>query len=307
MKQRDISFDIIKCVAITLVVFGHTIQYLTDLSCTSEVYKFIYKFHMPLFMMISGYFSYYSVNKYPVFQIIRKSFKSLVLPSIIWGIILIPFWKLSDNPILYNYIYCFWFLKTLFIYKSLYSITKLGNGGGYLIALTLFLLVNLVSKEFVETLQINKLIVPFMFGIFLAKYIINFKYTKSTIISLMCLVICSFILDYKVRIPHSTFLVGTLEGVSISLLIIISIRSISSKINNSKFLDNLSIVGRKTKEIYILQLVILEVIIAEYYPIKDNYNLIYLFVFTIFLLCIFVKIDKHIESYKEGRFIMGNL
>ena len=141
----------------------------------------------------------------------------------------------------------------------------------------------------------------------MAKYNIYFKYTKSIIISFTCLSLCLLVLDYKIRMPHSNFLVGILEGVSISLSIIIAIRSISSKINNSKFIDKLCIVGRKTKEIYILQLVILEVIIAEYYPIKDNYNLIYLFVFTIFLLCIFVKIDKHIESYKDGSFIVGNL
>lgn len=58
----DIRLDIIKGIAIILVVMGHCIQYgsgndyyTSALFFEENIFKFIYSFHMPLFMLISGY------------------------------------------------------------------------------------------------------------------------------------------------------------------------------------------------------------------------------------------------------------
>lgn len=56
-RMRMQSMDLLKFLAIFLVLWGHAEQYL--LSCDyaeRAVYRHIYSFHMPLFMMISGFF-----------------------------------------------------------------------------------------------------------------------------------------------------------------------------------------------------------------------------------------------------------
>ena len=57
-NRRDVAFDYLKAFAIWLVVYGHCHQHLLSLDRHDNiVYVFIYSFHMPLFMCISGYFS----------------------------------------------------------------------------------------------------------------------------------------------------------------------------------------------------------------------------------------------------------
>lgn len=56
-KSRDIYFDNVKFVLIMLVVVGHFIEQCTENSHTARsMFLFIYSFHMPLFIFITGYF-----------------------------------------------------------------------------------------------------------------------------------------------------------------------------------------------------------------------------------------------------------
>ncbi|MBQ2115004.1 MAG: acyltransferase family protein [Lachnospiraceae bacterium] len=52
--SRQYKFDNIKAILIFLVVFAHIIEKSKDLQA---VYMFIYSFHMPLFMFVTGYFA----------------------------------------------------------------------------------------------------------------------------------------------------------------------------------------------------------------------------------------------------------
>jgi fucose 4-O-acetylase-like acetyltransferase len=56
-KQRDPFFDNAKYLAILLVVIGHSLAHRTHTTAGSGLYLFIYLFHMPLFIVITGYFS----------------------------------------------------------------------------------------------------------------------------------------------------------------------------------------------------------------------------------------------------------
>lgn len=64
-SNRSVFWDIVKGVAILLVVIGHQIQGScgnTEVFAEDPIFKFIYGFHMPLFMLISGYFFFYSTH-----------------------------------------------------------------------------------------------------------------------------------------------------------------------------------------------------------------------------------------------------
>ena len=137
-KDRLKSFDCLKLFAIFLVIWGHSIQYLLSSTYFDEpVYRIIYSFHMPLFMMISGYFSLSSMSLSPL-VFLKKKFIQLLLPAFSWvivlgliGLIKIPFktcfftenyevialcFKKSIRDIITGFYeaYPFWFLKTCF-------------------------------------------------------------------------------------------------------------------------------------------------------------------------------------------------
>lgn len=89
MKQRDVAFDIIKFVAIYMVIIGHVIQYLSTEGYTEDVfYQVIYSIHMPLFMTIAGNFAYRSIESNDYWKVIYKKFNQLIVPCITWWIIL---------------------------------------------------------------------------------------------------------------------------------------------------------------------------------------------------------------------------
>lgn len=93
IKKRNAYIDLVKAFAIFLVVLGHCIQYGSGSSFLNEklffennLFKFLYSFHMPLFMLISGYLFANGINKKAKDIIINK-FKSLIIPIIMWALL----------------------------------------------------------------------------------------------------------------------------------------------------------------------------------------------------------------------------
>lgn len=97
VQSREKFPDLIKGVAIILVVAGHCIQSGCGVQYSSGdaywenyLFKFIYGFHMPLFAMVSGYLFYFSICKRNLLQIIYQRILSIGIPILTWcGMILI--------------------------------------------------------------------------------------------------------------------------------------------------------------------------------------------------------------------------
>lgn len=91
--DRIAYWDIAKAVAIFCVVWGHCLQNMTSDTnywLTDTLCKFIYAFHMPLFMIISGYFAYSSLFK-PITKTIKKKIIQLLVPSVAWYLVISGF------------------------------------------------------------------------------------------------------------------------------------------------------------------------------------------------------------------------
>ena len=56
MQQRSASFDVIKGIAILLVILGHVFR-LSLRGAPSVLEDVIYTIHMPMFVLVTGYFS----------------------------------------------------------------------------------------------------------------------------------------------------------------------------------------------------------------------------------------------------------
>ncbi len=91
--MRNEKIDALKGVAILLVVLGHTIQcgggerYIADQMFFENIWFMgIYAFHMPLFMLISGYLFGFSASRHSLWHNLKTRFTLLFVPIITWNI-----------------------------------------------------------------------------------------------------------------------------------------------------------------------------------------------------------------------------
>lgn len=95
VKERNEYLDILRGIAIFLMVWGHCIQYGNGLEFSKPemffnnfLFKFIYSFHMPLFMLISGYVFAYTVRKHnKIHSFLLNRFWRILLPIASWQIV----------------------------------------------------------------------------------------------------------------------------------------------------------------------------------------------------------------------------
>ena len=116
--KRGLYWDSLKVILIILVIYGHAIApYAPDGSFNRAMYSFIYSFHIPLFIFVSGIFSHIHDRErykkriiqlfetFVVFQIIRTmipviqgnefSLKSFLCTNwIMWYLLSLTYWRL---------------------------------------------------------------------------------------------------------------------------------------------------------------------------------------------------------------------
>ncbi|MFF2846372.1 acyltransferase family protein [Streptomyces sp. NPDC058001] len=119
-QQRDAFFDNAKYLAILLVAMGHAWEPLRDDSrAASALYITVYTFHMPAFIIISGYFSR-SFDASP--RRIQRLVTGIAVPYVLFEVAYTFFKRWADDdptyPIsLMDPWYLTWFLAALFIWR----------------------------------------------------------------------------------------------------------------------------------------------------------------------------------------------
>ncbi|MDK2561927.1 acyltransferase family protein [Romboutsia sedimentorum] len=156
--KHDYFIDNIKFILIFLVVFGHLIERYIDTNSTlMGVYMFIYIFHMPLFIFVSGLLSKNIKKSKTVFL------KTLLIPYIVLNIVwytLAYFYTGETNfPLLYPG-WTLWFLLSLFFWRiSLKYLVKIK----YILPISflLGLIVGLVSNGSILSFSRTIVFLPF--------------------------------------------------------------------------------------------------------------------------------------------------
>jgi fucose 4-O-acetylase-like acetyltransferase len=127
-KQRDAFFDNAKYLAIVLVAMGHAWEPLTDHSRTAEaLYMTLYTFHMPAFILISGYFSR-SFDMRP--DRLKRLITGIAVPYLVFEIAYTFFKRWADDDPTYDFSlldpwYLTWFLIALFVWRVTTPVWKI--------------------------------------------------------------------------------------------------------------------------------------------------------------------------------------
>lgn len=125
MRERDISLDVVKGVAILIVMLGHCLVWNQMAANDPYIYDMIATVQMPLFMGVSGYLAGMARKKRSLKEmgsVIGRRAMSYLIPFFVWPLLLDLMHPLRRiKELLFQLDTGLWFLMTLFI-VSLVSI-----------------------------------------------------------------------------------------------------------------------------------------------------------------------------------------
>lgn len=249
MKEHKINYiSFLQIYAILLVCAGHSF------TAVESVYghEWIYNFHMPLFIFISGFLLIASADKkgigisqFPFTgpdSFIRKKSIRLLLPYFIvssltfWPKSLLSQYAMRPTDLSFssyihmllwpqdNVIRFFWFLPTLFIISLIIvAIAKTGILHKYqFFFLFLFLILHMLNplpeNSFLAFHKVVNYLFFYMAGIVFYKYRESIsKHLRLPEISILCLLLIIYSVGNFLRIPHPYTVFLTLIGILFSL------------------------------------------------------------------------------------------
>ncbi|WP_071146339.1 acyltransferase family protein [Bacteroides ihuae] len=204
------SIDFIKGICIFLVVWAHSIQNMGSDNdfWYNPIYIFICSFHMPIFMVMSGFFFDRSASS-NLFKLTKKKFRQLIIPCFGWSIILLilttcyiynegkPIYITERiQTLLYETATRFWFLRSVFICYIAVSVSILIFRKDYLACVISIILMLLLPDMF--RISLDKFMYPFFWmGYFLHKNIEWVTLNRRKIMILSSIFFIVLLLNWK--------------------------------------------------------------------------------------------------------------
>ena len=197
--------DIVKVVTIYLVIVGHVIAMMVNgFYVGGRLYAFIYSFHMPLFMLLCGYFVSARAMQGSFGMLLMTKAKQLLLPSVTCAVICCIYLYLARNCVSFRdeIIGNSWFLKVLFVYYAIFYLLKHTRIKDEIILPISCVLLFVIPGG--ATLQINLLWPFFVCGYLLRKYSVldKFGFSWGYAIGFVLLFIASYSLQRNLDIPN---------------------------------------------------------------------------------------------------------
>ena len=304
-SKRILYIDAIKTLTIFLVIWGHTlVRFDSKLESGTGLYIFIYSFHMPLFMVISGFFSVSSFKR-SLKTVVNTKITQLIIPIIIWTIITCIYMLLMNYPkhvIRAEIIGNNWFLKTLFVcYIYSWIANKLIPFNKIIVFFLSWSILLIIPNS--SFLQFNWLYIFFWIGIIL-RYNIELFNKKRTILFLACCILIPLLFFIKVDNHFNNYLplsISTLIysfhihivrfaiAFCMTILIFIIAQFFYEIMGHSELLKITANFGQYTLGIYVLQSFFLDRILTDFLKINHQNFILYQYLYTP-LISLFVLI-----------------
>ena len=335
--NRNTEIDILKGIAIILVIYAHCIQfgsgseYLESQSFfINQVFKFIYSFHMPLFMIISGYLFYFSIQKHSFKYNFNTRFQGLFVPIILWQTTWILGGEFRNHDhnslitIFNSYLNTLWFITSVFLNSFIVLLCNKYTKDSRLLYGVIIIISLFIPNYYGYNLYV------FMLPYFLCGYFYN-KVSRLTLLTnwkietagFVFLVILFFILLYHYEISDYVYTSGTfiirnhmisasqiytdifrwIIGLIGSLCVILLTKSIYNINAQSHFLKYLGIIGTKTMGLYIISTYLFKFFYLL--PIQ-SISYFYITIECIFVFFISYILTRLIEKNKYSRkYLLG--
>lgn len=318
-SKREQWIDLSKAVAIFLVLLGHAVQYSGKSGVDNPLWSFIYSFHMPLFMFMSGMFAWKSINE-PLGKFVCKKFVQLLLPVLCWWLLTSSFLygkmfsSLSLERLAVAYL---WFLKAVFVCQVvMYLLSKISRS-------SFFLGASVVVLVFLPFSAYEYQLFVYMFPFFLFGNVFNrykaavIKYQNTVMFFSLLVFVISYVWwegKYSIYFSNSQlvhinplsidgratgiyfyrFLIGLSGTVGIMLLC----KLVYERFKDMRYMPYVLSIGRNTLGIYIVQSYVVEFLLLR---LKLNLSLektcIYSFLMALsaLLLCwlVILCLDKN--------------
>jgi fucose 4-O-acetylase-like acetyltransferase len=287
-KSRIPGIDAVKAFAIFCVLWGHAIQQLDNavvwpVCLLNPVFAFIYAFHMPLFFLLSGFFFKSSIQL-NVADFFRKKVTRLILPWLLWCVLLgvynvareprLPALPRLTEIVFFNW---FWFLREVCLtHIIVYAFFKLCRKAA--IAAPLCVCFALIAPLGRIVGAEQSLYVPvFLVGMLLRERygFVSQHVNKVLCVSALAFGVClvfwrgpyyqivpkllnPYLRFTLVNLPLGAF--RLLTGVTGSLFFITLFQKLY---RDNKVGALLSLIGKRTMSLYILQVIVLETFLTN--------------------------------------------
>ena len=269
MENRVLSLDLLKAFAIYLVIWGHAIMHFQPDFEKSVCFNVIYAFHMPLFMMLSGYFATSSM-KLGVSDFLSKKFRQLLLPCLSWGVIC---WLIISSGLIEGRFDLeigelftggwlglkdnFWFLKSCFICYVLAWICKRAGKYQYVAFSGAWLLCSMQGH-----FNLSMMFPSFVFGMMLRENVTLghnlYRYRLLIGIIFLCLLV------YGIGYDAHQYIVRLVLGLSGAYTCYILFRDSEKWLISQHIPSIFYRVGENTLGIYVMQAITLEYLLPRY-------------------------------------------
>jgi fucose 4-O-acetylase-like acetyltransferase len=138
LADRNEEIDVVKGIAMFLVVWGHCIQCIYHFSTSDEIFsdpieRFILTFHMPLFALISGYLFCKSIQKSSLDSVMTRRVIYLGIPCVVWSFVYPAVRDIVLGVVHHHFSYhpfnMYWFITSmLFCSAVCYLCERVGKG-----------------------------------------------------------------------------------------------------------------------------------------------------------------------------------
>ena len=178
-SKRSVYLDVIKGIAIILVVLAHSVQWGSGrdfqeqgLFFSDPLFKVIYGFHMPLFMVVSGYLFHGTLKRHSASDVLRSRLRMLLLPIATWqtlylAILLIAGEIVLSASLLYTYKGALWFLWSVLFCSVMVLVGHKWFRDSWLYYVVVGVALLLVPGKWLDGLHV------FMFPYFVGGYLWN--------------------------------------------------------------------------------------------------------------------------------------
>lgn len=196
-EQRAIQFDVLKGIAILLVVLGHI--YRTSLHCRySAIEDIIYIVHMPLFVLVSGYFTQRmpSWTKHGIYSYWKGKILRLLLPLLFIAELHSIISSGEVRLPLQSMVGAYWFTYALFLIFGVFYFVQAGLS---------LLFIPLKKKQYNQCIYDRLYTIGLLLSIIVIEALITYLYTLNSRL-------CNGLVLYKVAHLYKYLILGHLIG-----------------------------------------------------------------------------------------------